>query len=110
MDCIVFKHPSVPRIFTSSRSSFGSSQIVGVGHYRKRQSPNLKSAGDSFVESNQNGSVFETLSAEITPETIDFFVSEAEGDPDCPSKGYSSIGEVLAALSEGKVSTGGSGL
>ncbi|KAK4370439.1 hypothetical protein RND71_009914 [Anisodus tanguticus] len=54
MDCIVFKHPSVPRIFTSSRSSFGSSQIVGVGHYRKRQSPNLKSAGDSFVESNQN--------------------------------------------------------
>ncbi|KAJ8551402.1 hypothetical protein K7X08_000772 [Anisodus acutangulus] len=116
MDCILFNHPSVPRILISSTSSFGSSQIVGVGHYKRRPFPNLNTttacwaaginSGDSFVEnpyeSNKNESVFETLSAEITSETIDFFVSEAEGDPDCPSKGYSSIGEALVALQEGK--------
>ncbi|XP_059315202.1 monofunctional riboflavin biosynthesis protein RIBA 3, chloroplastic [Lycium ferocissimum] len=113
MDCIMFKHPSVPRILINS-TSFGSSQIVGLNHYRKRLVfPNLNTtcwatgiSGDSFnenpFESNKNGSVFETLSAEITPETIDFFVSETEGDPDCPSKGYSSIGEAIAALNEGK--------
>ncbi|KAM3303463.1 monofunctional riboflavin biosynthesis protein RIBA 3, chloroplastic [Capsicum chacoense] len=117
MDCVVFMHPSVPRIFISSsctvhQKSLGNySQInVLVGHYRKGPSPNLNTtstcwaAGDSQYESNENGSVpFETLlSAEITHETIDFFVSEAEGDPDCPSKGYSSIEEALAALREGK--------
>ncbi|CAN4120037.1 unnamed protein product [Withania somnifera] len=112
MDCVLFKHPSVPRIFINSyvHQSFRNSQIVGVGHYRKRPSPNLNTStcwaariyGDSQFESNENGSVFETFGAEITTETIDFFVSETEGDPDCPSRGYSSIGEALAALREGK--------
>jgi len=46
---------------------------------------------------------FETLNAEITQETVDFFVSDAEGDPDCPSEGYSSIDQAINALRQGKV-------
>lgn len=70
---------------------------------------------DSFLKGNENGSLlgafdesasapFGTLDAEITPETIDFFVSDAEGDPDCPSDGYSSIEQALNTLRLGKVS------
>ncbi|GAB2214713.1 hypothetical protein Droror1_Dr00019075 [Drosera rotundifolia] len=43
-----------------------------------------------------------TLDAEITPETMDFFVSDAEGDPDRPTEGYSSIEQALTALRKGK--------
>lgn len=46
---------------------------------------------------------FKTINAEITQETTDFFVSDAEGDPDRPSDGYSSIDEALRALQDGKV-------
>lgn len=46
---------------------------------------------------------FGTLSAEITQETVDFFVSEAEGDPDRPSERYSSIDKAIDALRQGKV-------
>jgi len=73
---------------------------------------------DSNLKRNENGSLlgalninepslapFRTLDAEITPETTDFFVSDAEGDPDCPSKGYSSIEHALNALRQGKVSS-----
>lgn len=45
---------------------------------------------------------FVTLEAEITQETLDFFVSDAEGDPDRPSPGYSSIEQALAALRQEK--------
>ena len=69
---------------------------------------------DSNLKRNENGSFlgasnesssapFGTLDAEITPETTDFFVSDAEGDPDCPSKGHSSIEQALNALRQGKV-------
>lgn len=47
---------------------------------------------------------FATVDAEITSETIDFFVSDAEGDPDCPTKGFSSIEQALNALRQGNVS------
>ncbi|GMH12315.1 hypothetical protein Nepgr_014156 [Nepenthes gracilis] len=68
--------------------------------------------GDPFP-TNKNGSFpnsfddsvsvpFGTLDAEITSETIDFFVSDSEGDPDRPTKGYSSIEQALSALREGK--------
>ena len=59
------------------------------------------------LKKNENGSLLKTLNAanEITDqENSDFFVSEAEGDPDCPSKGYSSIEHALNALRQGKVS------
>ncbi|CAN6471258.1 unnamed protein product [Victoria cruziana] len=49
-----------------------------------------------------NGAPFGTLSAEITQNTVDFFVSDAEGDPDCPTEGFSSIDQALVALRAGK--------
>lgn len=66
------------------------------------------------LKGNENGSVFDEpdssvttfgtlLDAEITPETIDFFVSDAHGDPDCPSQGFSSIEQALSTLRQGKV-------
>ena len=69
---------------------------------------------ESFLKGSENGSLlgafdetvpapFGTIDAEITHETIDFFVSDAEGDPDCPTKGYSSIEQGLNTLREGKV-------
>lgn len=62
---------------------------------------------------NQNGSLsrsldesgtraFKTLSAEITQETTDFFVSDAEGDPDCPTEGFTSVEQALGVLRQGK--------
>ncbi|KAL2899118.1 Monofunctional riboflavin biosynthesis protein RIBA 3 chloroplastic [Bienertia sinuspersici] len=74
---------------------------------------NFDAAGNLFDDQsssstleNENGSLksvpFSTLDAEITPETIDFFVSDAEGDPDCPTKGYSSIEQALMTLKQGK--------
>ncbi|KAK1256614.1 hypothetical protein QJS04_geneDACA024453 [Acorus gramineus] len=47
-------------------------------------------------------SSFGTLDAEITTDTVGFFVSDMEGDPDCPSDGFSSIDRVVDALREGK--------
>ncbi|KAK9186080.1 hypothetical protein WN943_026441 [Citrus x changshan-huyou] len=96
-----------------------------LGLYRQRwQSTSCWSVGlsglgagnvsdDSFLKGNENGSLlgdfdesvsapFGTVDAEITPETIDFFVSDAEGDPDCPTEGFSSIEQALNTLRQGK--------
>lgn len=121
----MFQYPLIPRISTSQPFSFRTSN-VGLGLSRKRPSISTCWAvgvpGDLSDETfdslkiNQNGSVFSaldesssttfgTLNAEITPETIDFFVSDAEGDPDCPTEGYSSIEQALNTLRQGKVGT-----
>ena len=52
-----------------------------------------------------NGSAtsFRTVSAEVTPETGDFFVSDAEGDPDKPTEGFSAIEDAINSLRDGKV-------
>ncbi|KAK6142191.1 hypothetical protein DH2020_003003 [Rehmannia glutinosa] len=76
-------------------------------------SGNNISDDNPFDKENLNGSVFDddescspvpfgTVKAEITQETIDFFVSDAEGDPDRPSPGYSSIEQALVALRQEK--------
>ncbi|XP_020571755.1 probable monofunctional riboflavin biosynthesis protein RIBA 3, chloroplastic isoform X2 [Phalaenopsis equestris] len=57
---------------------------------------------EGLPEGKRNGSSFGTVDAEITQETVDFFVSDAEGDPDRPSEGYSSIAEAIRALKQGK--------
>ncbi|WJX74373.1 Monofunctional riboflavin biosynthesis protein RIBA 3, chloroplastic [Trifolium repens] len=57
---------------------------------------------DNDLKRNENGSILGTFDDEIKQETNDFFASEAEGDPDCPSKGYSSIEHALNALCQGK--------
>nr|GEX51649.1 monofunctional riboflavin biosynthesis protein RIBA 3, chloroplastic [Tanacetum cinerariifolium] len=38
-----------------------------------------------------NSKAFKTVDAEITPETVDFFVSDTNGDPDCLTDGFSSV-------------------
>ncbi|VVB16630.1 unnamed protein product [Arabis nemorensis] len=58
----------------------------------------LRGSDESLFDS----ASFETVDAEITPETVDFFVSDAEGDPDCPTQGYSSIELALQAIRKGK--------
>nr|GMD24021.1 monofunctional riboflavin biosynthesis protein RIBA 3, chloroplastic [Ipomoea batatas] len=114
MDCVIgFKHPLLPRsIFFTSRSclqSLVTFQNAQNKNCRASRSACWAAAGNSFddqmpLESSENGSLplFETLSPEITPETTDFFVSDAEGDPDCPSEGFSSVGEALTSLRQGK--------
>ncbi|KAL1208531.1 Monofunctional riboflavin biosynthesis protein RIBA 3 [Cardamine amara subsp. amara] len=61
------------------------------------ESPLRETEGSLF-----DSASFETVDAKITPETDDFFVSDAEGDPDCPTQGYSSIELALQALRQGK--------
>ncbi|KAG8040757.1 hypothetical protein GUJ93_ZPchr0337g7079 [Zizania palustris] len=51
---------------------------------------------------NGSGAFFRAIGAKITQETGDFFVSDAEGDPDKPTDGFSSIDEAISALHEGK--------
>ncbi|KAH9326258.1 hypothetical protein KI387_006436, partial [Taxus chinensis] len=60
--------------------------------------------GDDDVNPNGEGEppAFQTLSAEITPVTDQFFVSDAKGDPDRPSEGFSSIEQALNAIRQGK--------
>ncbi|KAG8040761.1 hypothetical protein GUJ93_ZPchr0337g7092 [Zizania palustris] len=51
---------------------------------------------------NGSGAFFRAIGAKITQETGDFFVSDAEGDPDKPTDGFSSVDEAISALHEGK--------
>ncbi|KAG2673569.1 hypothetical protein I3760_13G098500 [Carya illinoinensis] len=128
MDSALFPHPLFSlHVFTSSRwhRSLAACQSTGFYLYRHRllNHPCLATrisgvgAGnlydDSTLKGTEIGSLlgsfgesasapFGTLDAEITPETIDFFVSDAEGDPDCPSDGYSSIEQALNTLRQGK--------
>ncbi|CBI16196.3 hypothetical protein VitviT2T_008087 [Vitis vinifera] len=130
MDSVLFPHPLFPHIFISSsfpRSLAAPQSIgvgIGVGLSRHRWCSTCWAVGVSGVgagnvfdkiplKANENGSVlgalegptsapFGTLDAEITPETIDFFVSDAEGDPDSPSEGFSSIEQALNTLRQGK--------
>ncbi|KAL6841318.1 hypothetical protein ACP4OV_028836 [Aristida adscensionis] len=53
------------------------------------------------------GASFQTVGAEITQETGGFFVSDAEGDPDKPTDGFSSIDQAINALREGKYDENG---
>ncbi|KAJ9178235.1 hypothetical protein P3X46_010135 [Hevea brasiliensis] len=128
MDCAFVPHLSCPRIFINSsfHRLFAAPNNTGIGLYRHRLfSPTFWGIGvspgigarnlsdDSSLKGSENGSLlsafdesasapFGTLDAEITPETIDFFVSDAAGDPDCPTPGYSSIEQSLNTLREGK--------
>lgn len=118
--------PLVIRLGRSLHRSFAAPQSVGFGAFlgqRLLNSACWAGRGDLFGDhilegQNENGSLlgaslddvsssspppFGTVDAEITPETIDFFVSDAEGDPDCPSEGYSSIEQALNTLRQGKV-------
>ncbi|GLJ28292.1 hypothetical protein SUGI_0556060 [Cryptomeria japonica] len=49
------------------------------------------------------GGVDEAVDAEITQPTDQIFVSEDDGDLDCPSKGFCSIPEAIEAVRQGKL-------
>ncbi|GAV57873.1 Ribosomal_L23 domain-containing protein/GTP_cyclohydro2 domain-containing protein/DHBP_synthase domain-containing protein/Ribosomal_L23eN domain-containing protein [Cephalotus follicularis] len=123
MDCVLSPHSLFPHVFISPslhRSMTTTLPSIGVGLYRHRWlshtcwvvgvSGNL--SDDSLLKGNENGSLssafdesasapFGTLDAEITPETTEFFVSDAEGDPDCPTEGYCSVEQALNSLRQG---------
>ncbi|KAK6234790.1 hypothetical protein SCA6_010127 [Theobroma cacao] len=127
MECALFPHPLFPHIFLNPRfpRCFGIPRGVEIRLYRKRWlncsccalGVSEIGAGNLFDDNSLNGAEngsllgaldesasapFGTVDAEITPETIDFFVSDAEGDPDCPSKGFASIEQALNTLRQGK--------
>lgn len=77
---------------------------LGGPEYFQEKSLKGKDNGSHFGGFSRSGTSFSTVNAEITQETIDFFVSDAEGDPDCPSEGFSSIDEAISALHDGNVS------
>ncbi|KAI9196409.1 hypothetical protein LWI28_023707 [Acer negundo] len=127
MDCILLPHPALfHHIIIESRRTGGflispHHQSVEFGLLCKQRlwlssstcccavglsgigaAGNL-SSDDSFSKGNyENDSLLGGFDAEITPETIDFFVSDAEGDPDCPTEGFSSIEQALNKIREGK--------
>ncbi|KAF9595668.1 hypothetical protein IFM89_002050 [Coptis chinensis] len=102
MICLLLQRPLAPQI---------CNQLMAIDVNRVGGGDLLD---EGSVLSNQNGSIleslnestkatFRTLNAEITQETIDFFVSDAKGDPDCPTEGFSSIEQALNTLPQGKM-------
>ncbi|CAL9065168.1 unnamed protein product [Musa banksii] len=126
MDCLLLSFPFSPQTIISSscHPTFIGIHNLSYGLIKKGWSRlGCRSIGGSGTEGaewldggspkgNDNGSVvggldgsrsaFSTLNAEMTQETVDFFVSDAEGDPDQPSKGFCSIDQAINALREGK--------
>ncbi|XP_065865317.1 monofunctional riboflavin biosynthesis protein RIBA 3, chloroplastic [Euphorbia lathyris] len=106
MDSCLFPHLSSSHIFINSRFHrvFTAPHGSGIGLLRQKLLISSSTCLAMRVTGNmfdQNGS-FGSVDAEINSETIDFFVSDAEGDPDCPSPGYSSIDQALSTLRQGK--------
>lgn len=88
------------RCWAIGLSGAGAGSVFDESSIRGRENGSLFGAlSDSSSPQN-----FETHNVEFTQETIDFFVSDAEGDPDCPSEGYSSIEQAINSIRHGKVS------
>lgn len=75
-------------------------ELGGPGRFSKHFIDN--SNGPVFQGLDASAGSFRTVGAEITQDTGDFFVSDAEGDPDKPTDGFSSIDQAIGALREGK--------
>ncbi|KAM0953290.1 putative GTP cyclohydrolase II [Dioscorea sansibarensis] len=82
--------------YAVGRGNLGSSESTEGGSLKGKDN------GYFFSDFDGSGVSFGTLSAEITHETVDFFVSDAEGDPDRPSEGFSSIDQAINALRQGQ--------
>ncbi|KAJ8499335.1 hypothetical protein OPV22_009887 [Ensete ventricosum] len=126
MDCLLLSSPFSPQTIISSscHRSFIGIHNLSYGLIKKGWSRlGCRSIGGSgtagaewldggSLKGKDNGSVvggldgsrsaFSTLNPEITQETVDFFVSDAEGDPDQPSEAFCSIDQAVNALREGK--------
>ncbi|CAN6327967.1 unnamed protein product [Urochloa humidicola] len=124
MDCILLSSWLPSHSFVSSRYHQGSNGLNSIGFAVIRKGClklrcyaigdelggpgrinhpfNGNSNGPIFPGLNASGASFRTVGAEITQETGDFFVSDAGGDPDKPTDGFSSIDQAVNALREGK--------
>ncbi|XP_010455465.1 PREDICTED: monofunctional riboflavin biosynthesis protein RIBA 3, chloroplastic-like [Camelina sativa] len=113
MDSVLYHHPRISFAQSFISGSYRSPRFVNNTCWRLNDglSWEVKASGNGdrnvFDESplkrrTDGSSLFETVGAKITPETVNFFVSDAEGDPDCPTQGYSSIELALQALRQGK--------
>lgn len=74
-----------------------------VCHAASNRNASPSEAADATTGAGSQVGSFQTVTAEITQQTEQFFASEAEGDPDQPSPGFASIGEAVEAIQEGKV-------
>ncbi|CAL0321906.1 unnamed protein product [Lupinus luteus] len=111
MDTASFPHPLISHVITSSslQCSFATPHSARFSVRKNRVLYLSASCAIGFDEQvfddnnslnkNENGPL---LSAFEELESTDFFVSDTEGDPDCPSKGYFSIEQALNALRQGK--------
>uniref|UniRef100_A0A7N1A0Z8 GTP cyclohydrolase II n=1 Tax=Kalanchoe fedtschenkoi TaxID=63787 RepID=A0A7N1A0Z8_KALFE len=88
------------RGLSSSKCCSGSGALFDESPLRKAENGALFGEADDQGESNLES--LGVMGAESTQETVDFFVSEAEGDPDCPSEGYSSVEQAVEAIRQGK--------
>ncbi|XP_044978316.1 probable monofunctional riboflavin biosynthesis protein RIBA 3, chloroplastic isoform X1 [Hordeum vulgare subsp. vulgare] len=89
--------------FAVIRKGCLSLRCYAIGDAGRRNDPlNENKNGPISQELNGPSASFTTVGAEITQETGDFFVSDAEGDPDKPTDGFSSIEDAINSLREGK--------
>ncbi|CAM6094746.1 unnamed protein product [Calypogeia fissa] len=80
--------------------SHGSSSSAKVDGFDANGSVNEL---EQIAGSSGKAPKFKSLaSAEIKANTEQFFLSDVDGDPDCPTKGFSSIMEAVESLREGK--------
>ncbi|KAK9062606.1 hypothetical protein SSX86_019794 [Deinandra increscens subsp. villosa] len=114
MDSIFFHHPLPPPFSTTTtrhpppisahKPPYFTCRALGDPAGGDNGSVSGLSASNSgeLLPSPESLEKFKTLEAEITPETVDFFVSDAEGDPDRPSDGFSAVEDALSTLRRGK--------
>ncbi|XP_057855861.2 probable bifunctional riboflavin biosynthesis protein RIBA 1, chloroplastic [Cryptomeria japonica] len=121
MDIVLRSIPvlHIPKYLPSGKNSFvlfkGLQSSSSVAFTKKSRYPTTRclspnrDIGEGYedadvVSSNLKGESlgFQTVSAEITPVTDQFFSSDAEGDPDRPSEGFSSIEHALDSIRRGK--------
>nr|XP_043610641.1 monofunctional riboflavin biosynthesis protein RIBA 3, chloroplastic [Erigeron canadensis] len=125
MDTLIFHNPLFPPLSTTTTrhsTTYTPPKPPPYSTHKPPASPTFTCRALGNTKNNENGSVFgvfgskmgkmnsslensesfKTVDAEITPETVAFFTSDAEGDPDCPSDGYSAVAEAISVIRQGK--------
>nr|GEW81787.1 monofunctional riboflavin biosynthesis protein RIBA 3, chloroplastic [Tanacetum cinerariifolium] len=94
MDSVLFHHPLFPPFLTTTRhlTNYAPSKLAPISATKL---PNITCRALGNIGGRENGSVFDIF--------VDFFVSDTDGDPDCPTDGFSSVEDSLATLRLGKV-------
>lgn len=92
--------------FGGGRHFYYRQTVPSVGFHGESSSDESSSSTLSNYYNNFNfWEKSSSSSAELinNQRTSNFFVSDAEGDPDCPTEGFSSIEHALHTLRQGKV-------